>query len=385
MTLQDLAQAMIHQRASDLFISSGNSVFIRVDGQLQRLHTEPLNDEVVREMAHSVLLEDEKHTLASRLAVDTSVGLEGLGRFRMNIFHQNGQVSMALRRVASGDLSFEDLNLPVDVLTKLSSERRGLVLVTGTAGSGKSTTLAAMVSYMNRRLSRHIITIEDPVEYSFESDKSLIEQREVGLDTPDFPQALRDVVRQSPDVIMIGEMRDKETVDAAISACETGHLVLSTLHTTNASQTVERIVNFFPPHLQKQTRAQLAAVTRGILSLRLLKRRTGAGLIPAVEIMLGSPLIRKKIADGAIEEMAEVTAKSGAMGMQTFNQALIDLYKRGLIASEEGARTSDSMHEFNMLAVGVFATEASEIDKHGDTVAAAAKDKEDQGTIPFLE
>ena len=249
--------------------------------------------------------------------------------------------------------SFKDLNLPVEPLKRLASLKRGLVLATGIAGSGKSTTLASMLEYVNRTMNKHIVTVEDPVEFRFEDKRSIVNQREIGVDVSSFPQALRQSLRQSPDVILIGEMRDAETVAAAISAAETGHLVFSTLHTVNAVQTVERIISFFPPHQHELIRMQLALNLAGVCSLRLVKNKDGSSMVPAVELMINTPTVRDLLEKGETRMLPKVLAEGGYYGTMTFNQSLIRLFQAGNISLEDALGASDNPDDLKMQMRGI--------------------------------
>lgn len=355
MDIGTLLRQMIDARASDLFVKAKQIPFFRVDGLLEPAGDEVIEPELAEHMAREILGERAWSEFEKNWECDTACEIKDLGRFRVNAFRQLGRVSLAVRRIPSTVFTFEDLNLPAEPLKKLAEVPRGLILVTGTTGSGKSTTLATMINYMNKTQARHIITIEDPVEYVFRDERCLIEQREVGIDTKSFHEALKHVLRQGPDVIMIGEMRDRETMEVAVNAVETGHVVMSTLHTTNASQTIERIINFFPAQQQPQLRVQLSLCLKGIISQRLLRRASGQGMIPAVELLLNSPTVQKLIAEGRFSEIPVAIESGRQDGMQTFQQSLLELYEAGEITYEEGLRGAESVHEFGMLARGVFA------------------------------
>ncbi|MGK0205717.1 MAG: twitching motility protein PilT, partial [Planctomycetota bacterium] len=273
--LRDFLRIMVKENASDLVLKANGCPAVRVAGVIRFLGDQPLPAELVRSYVSEILNERGQKEFVEHGATDTAVSLPGVGRFRCNAFHQCGEQGLVFRAIKSEIPSFKDLNLPVEPLKRLASLKRGLVLATGIAGSGKSTTLASMLEYVNRTMNKHIVTVEDPVEFRFEDKRSIINQREIGTDVSSFPQALRQSLRQSPDVILIGEMRDAETVSAAISAAETGHLVFSTLHTVNAVQTVERIISFFPPHQHELVRMQLALNLAGVCSLRLVKNKDG--------------------------------------------------------------------------------------------------------------
>ena len=286
-------------------------------------------------------------------ATDLAVALPGVGRFRCNVFNQCGETGFVFRAIKEEIPSFKELNLPVESLKRLASMKRGLVLATGTAGSGKSTTLAAMLEYVNRNMNKHIITIEDPIEYRFEDKRSIVNQREVGVDVSNFSSALRQAVRQSPDVIFIGEMRDAETVQAAISAAETGHLVFSTLHTVNAVQTVERIITFFPPHQHELVRLQLALNLAGVVSLRLIKNKEGTAMVPAVELLINTPTVRELLEQGQTRSLPKALAEGSYYGTMTFNQSLIRLFQAGNISLEDALLASDSPDELKMQMRGI--------------------------------
>jgi len=286
-------------------------------------------------------------------------------RYRMNVFRERGQVSVVLRYVRKHPIDFRHLNLPVRVLETLCNEPRGLIIVTGPAGSGKTTTLVSMVDYINQTRKSHVVTIEDPIEFIHEDKQSIINQREVGLDTDTFADALRQVVRQSPDVIMIGEMRDLVTVSAAINAAETGHLVLTSLHTLHPTQTVERMINFYPPYQRDEVRMQLSFVLRGVVSLRLLQKSDGKGRVPAVSTMIVTQNVRQLIQEGKLGEIRDAIRSGEYHGMQSFDQALIQLYNDGVITFEDALAASDSPADFSLRAKGIH----SESEPSGVSVA----------------
>ena len=356
MDINKFLKIMVNNKASDLYFKVGNVPHIRVNGEIQPVGEESISSKDMDEAANIILESQKRASIAEKDEIDTSYTVPELGRFRVNIFTQRGYTGIVIRSLKTGILGFRELNLPVDIMQKLSMGKRGLVLVTGNAGSGKSTTLAAMIEYMNSNRRAHIITIEDPIEFIHEDNKSIIEQREVGIDTKGFKSALRYVVRQSPDVILIGEMRDTETVETAIMAAETGHLVLSTLHTIDAIQTVERIINFFPPHQHRQIRMQLSFILKGVVSMRLLPLASGEGRIPALEIMLASPTIRKLVLEGQTGKIYDTIKNSKDFGMQTFNQCVEKFYKDGLISYEDALSASDSQAEFRLRTKGIFST-----------------------------
>ena len=356
MDINKFLKIMVNNKASDLYFKVGNVPHIRVNGEIQPVGEESISSKDMDEAANIILESQKRASIAEKDEIDTSYTVPELGRFRVNIFTQRGYTGIVIRSLKTGILGFRELNLPVDIMQKLSMGKRGLVLVTGNAGSGKSTTLAAMIEYMNSNIRAHIITIEDPIEFIHEDNKSIIEQREVGIDTKGFKSALRYVVRQSPDVILIGEMRDTETVETAIMAAETGHLVLSTLHTIDAIQTVERIINFFPPHQHRQIRMQLSFILKGVISMRLLPLASREGRIPALEVMLASPTIRKLVLEGQTGKIYDTIKNSKDFGMQTFNQCVEKFYKDGLISYEDALSASDSQAEFRLRTKGIFST-----------------------------
>lgn len=345
---------MIAEKASDLFLKVDAPPALRVNGKIKPAGGLPLTKEIVQKIFDEITDERQKKQFHERGEIDGAYELAGVGRFRVSIFKQRGNLAFSFRYVNRQVPSLEELHLPVTSLQKLSNVSRGLILVTGTAGNGKSTTIASMIDYINKNQRKHIITIEDPIEYIFTDDKSVIDQREIGLDTFSFARALRSCVRQSPDIIMIGEMRDLETMEAAINAAETGHLVISTIHTVNASQTVERIINFFPPHQYQLLREQLAMLLEGVISLRLVLRKDGKGLVPAVELLLGSPTIKELLYTGKTRELYNaLQEESTYYGTQTFNQSLKDLYLKELITLEDALAKSDKPDELKLELRGI--------------------------------
>jgi len=351
---------MVRQGASDLYLKAFSPPHIRVDGRLVRLTAPALTPEHTDAISQEIMTDSERTAFAATNEMDVALSDDEIGRFRVNVYRQQGCVSLVFRSIRQVVPSFEELNLPADVLRALCREERGLVLLTGTAGSGKSTTIAAMIAEMNRTQSKHIITIEDPIEYVFTEDTCIVSQREVGLDTQSFHSALRHVIRQSPDVIFIGEMRDLETVSSAIMAAETGHLVLSTLHTLDAVQTVERIINFFPPYQHAQVRMQLSLVLKGVISQRLLARAGGEGRIPTCEVMLATPTVRKILIEGRTPELGEAIRRGEGYGMCTFNQWLIALLKAGLVTQDEARKYAGNVEELDLQLRGIF----SGVDTH---------------------
>jgi twitching motility protein PilT len=308
-------------------------------------------------MAAAIMNERQRKHFEENFEVDLSYGVPGLGRFRVSVYSQRGTVAMVFRAISMSVPSMEALNLP-PILKKLALEERGLILVTGTTGSGKSTTLAAMIDYINENRSSNIITIEDPVEYLHRDKKSIISQREVGFDTLTFSGALKGALRQDPDVILVGEMRDHETIETALTAAETGHLVMSTLHTLDAAETVNRIISVFPPYHQRQVRTQLSSVIKGVISQRLVPKAEGKGRVPAVEIMIGTARIRECIDDKDKTKQIPEAISQGvvAYGMQSFDQSLMQLYSKKLITYEEALRQSTNPDDFALKISGISST-----------------------------
>jgi twitching motility protein PilT len=342
--------------ASDLHIKAGSFPFIRVNGELQAMiEAQRLAAEDSLNMAFSMMNNRQKQRFGENSEIDIAYGVSGLGRFRCNIFQQRGTVGMVLRVIPTTVRSTEELRLP-PVIEKIANENRGLILVTGSTGSGKSTTLAAMIDYINRNRTGHIMTIEDPIEFLHRDKKSYVNQREVDVDTRSFSEALRGALRQDPDVILVGEMRDYETIETAMTAAETGHLVMSTLHTLDATETVNRIVSVFPPHQQRAVRLQLASVLRAVISMRLVQATEPIqGRVPAVEVMMVTPYIRDCIIHPEKTSMIREAIAQGTSqyGMQTFDQSLFDLYSRGLITYEEALAGATNPDEFKLRVSGV--------------------------------
>ncbi|RJQ55136.1 MAG: PilT/PilU family type 4a pilus ATPase [Actinobacteria bacterium] len=346
--IDDLLRLTVEKGASDLHVKAGSPPCVRIHTRLHVLREmPPVSAQACYELAQSMLNDAQVNQLDRGEELDFAYSLAGVGRFRVNIFRQRGSVEMAFRHVTHERPSFEELGLP-QVVRTLSEEPRGLVLVTGTAGSGKTTTLAAMIDHINRTRDAHVVTIEDPIEVLHHDDQALISQREIGIDTESYGTALRHVVRQDPDVILIGEMRDEETVRAALTAAEIGNLVLSTLHTIDATETINRIIDFFPPYQQKQVRLMLASTLKGIISMRLLPRLDG-GLVPAVEVMVNTGTTKEYIAnEQETMKIKEAIEEGDYYGMQSFDQSLIDLYRRKLIGLDDAVAMAAHAHDFKL-------------------------------------
>ncbi len=358
MNLNDLLKMTFEKKASDLHVKVGVPPILRIDGKLTPLESEKrLTQEDSLTIALGIMNPAQKAKFMEKNELDMAYAVPGLGRFRVNVFKQRGSVGMVFRLVPAKILNFEELTLP-SVLSKIASEQRGLILVTGTTGSGKSTTLAAMIDYINTARTANIVTIEDPIEFLHRDKKSIVNQREIGSDTFTFGDALRSALRQDPDVILVGEMRDFETISTALTAAETGHLVLSTLHTLDAAETINRIITVFPPYQQKQVRMQLASVIKGIISQRLVSKADGNGRVAAVEVMLGTLSIREAIIDENKTRQIPSIISAGLThyGMQTFDQSLLQLYKKNMITYEEAITTASNPDDFALRVKGIQST-----------------------------
>ncbi|HXV20118.1 MAG TPA: type IV pilus twitching motility protein PilT [Desulfuromonadales bacterium] len=358
MELNDILSVALKARASDIHLKAGLPPIFRIDGALRPLPKAPrIGPDLTEKIAHDIMSERQRLRFAEVHEVDLAYGVPGLGRFRVNAFSQRGSISLVFRAIPIEIKGVDELLLP-PVLKKLALEERGLVLVTGATGSGKSTTLAALIDYINTNRTAHVVTIEDPIEYLHRDKKSIINQREVGFDTEGFEIALKSALRQDPDVILVGEMRDYETIETALLAAETGHLVLSTVHTIDATETINRIVSVFPPHQQRQIRLQLSAVLKGIVSQRLVPRADGKGRVPAIEVMVSTARTRELIDDKDKTKQLREAIQQGftAYGMQTFDQSLMGLLKRQLITFDEALRQSSNPDDFKLKFSGISST-----------------------------
>jgi twitching motility protein PilU len=345
--MHKLLAAMSQAGGSDLFIAADFQPSMKSQGSMKPLTSQKLGADVTRMLAHSVMNETQREEFEKEMECNFAISIPGVSRFRVNVYVQQRSVSMVIRTIASEIPNFEKLKLP-EVLKEVVMTKRGLVLVVGATGSGKSTTLAAMIDHRNRTSAGHIITVEDPVEYVHVSQMSLVTHREIGIDTKSWHHALKNTLRQAPDVILIGEIRDAETMEHAIAFAETGHLCLGTLHANSASQTIERIINFFPEERRKQLLMDLSANLRGIVSQRLVRREDGQGRSAAIEILLNTPTIAERIFQGEFHEIKGIMAKSRELGMCTFDAALFDLYDAGLISFDEALRNADSTNELRL-------------------------------------
>jgi pilus retraction protein PilT len=354
MSIKKYLKLMAEKDASDLFYRTGTGVRMRIDGSIVKIDKESLSLDTVQKAVNELTSDKQKEYFRNNHDVDFAHYSEELKRrFRVSIFMQRNTPSIVIRNLNRDIKSFEELDLPAQILQRLSQERRGLVLLVGSAGSGKSTTIASMVEYMNANFHKHILTVEEPIEFAFEDRNSIINQRELGSDVVSYPVALRAFTLQSPDVIFIGNIRDQQTMSACLTAAETGVLVLSTLHTVNAPQTIERIVNFFPQHQHQEIRTEISYLLKGIISLRLLPLKDKPGRKPACEVMLLTPTISRLIRENKIWEISRFIEDGGIFGMQSFTQSLIKLVKDGLVDEEVAADFSDNKDEFVLALRGI--------------------------------
>src|SRR5882724_1603359 len=342
-----LLTAMSKAGGSDLFLASDFPPSMKSQGEIQPMTTQKLTGEITRQLAHSLMNEVQRAEFAKEMECNFAISVPGVSRFRVNVFVQQQYVGMVIRTIAAEIPNFEKLMLP-EILKDVIMNKRGLVLVVGGTGSGKSTSLAAMIDHRNRTSKGHIITIEDPVEYVHVSQKSLITHREVGVDTHSWHHALKNTLRQAPDVILIGEIRDAETMEHAITFAETGHLCMSTLHSNSASQTLDRIINFFPEERRKQLLMDLSSNLKGIISQRLVRKEDGSGRTAAIEILLNTPIVSDRLLKGEFHELKQIMGKSREVGMRTFDWSLFELYADGVIAYDEAIRNADSANELRL-------------------------------------
>jgi twitching motility protein PilT len=378
MDFDKLLTTAVERGASDLHLKPNAHPILRIHGMLETQDDlDLLTSDYMDDIAHKLLGERRYKELRDGKEMDFAHLVPGGGRYRVNMFLARGEIRMVLRAIPTKIPRFEELNLPT-VLEKLAMERRGMILVTGITGSGKSTTLAAMIDFMNRSRNDHIITIEDPIEFAHEDKKCVISQREMGYDSLSFATALRAALRQDPDIILVGEMRDAETMEVALHAAETGHLVLSTLHTLNATETVNRIISTFPPHQEDQIREQLAAVMQGIVSQRLIVRADGKGRVPAVEVMVGTGLIRDCIreAEKTAQIPAVMAAGASQYGMQTFDQSLLQLYREEMVTYETARDAATNPDDFDLKVKGIFSA--------GEMTFETSKKPEEPAKVPGL-
>ncbi len=340
MNVKPLFKLMVDKKASDLFFTTYSPVMIKIDGKIMPVNQVELTPKMVRQAALELMNEQQLEQFTKELEIDFAISEPGLGRFRVNVFHQRGNVAMVLRFITPELPQLDALGMP-DILKDMIMLRRGLILMVGASGSGKSTTLAAMIDYRNKNSASHIVTIEDPIEFLHSNQKSIVNQREVGLDTMSYHRALRSAMREAPDVILIGEIRDRETMQAAIDLAGTGHLAIATLHANNSPETLDRIINMYPNDQHKQVLMDLAQYVRVIISQRLVRSKEGKR-VAAVEIMLNTPHISELILKGDISSVKEAFKDTKEPGMQSFDQALFELYRKGLISMEEALSNADS-------------------------------------------
>jgi twitching motility protein PilT len=392
MELNQILGLALKSNTSDIHLKAGLPPVFRVDGSLRPLPKAPrLTADDLRMMCEGIMNEKQRVRFEENNEVDLAYGVPGLGRFRVNVFMQRNSVSAVFRAIPYKVATLDELLMP-KVLKKIAEEQRGLVLVTGATGSGKSTTLAALIDHINSNRTAHVVTVEDPIEYLHRDRKCIINQREVGFDTTGFAPALKSALRQDPDVILVGEMRDLETAETALAAAETGHLVLSTLHTIDATETIARIISMFPPHQQRHVRIQLSNVLRAVVSQRLIPRTEGKGRVAAVEVMLTTARVRELIDDREKTALLKDTIAQGytTYGMQTFDQALMDLVKRNIITYEEALRQSSNPDDFKLKFSGIDSTSDSSWsdfergkEQEDSTAAAEAAENEKNDDSPF--
>jgi twitching motility protein PilU len=347
MSFSDLLRFMVQKNASDLFITAGVAPSIKIDGKVTPVTKQTLTPEQSRAFAYGIMNEEQRRQFEADSECNFAISPQGIGRFRVNVFMQQQRVGMVLRKIETRIPKFDELNLP-PVLKDIALTKRGLVIFVGATGSGKSTSLAAMIGYRNDYSHGHIITIEDPIEFVHEHKNCIITQREVGVDTDSFDAALKNTLRQAPDVILIGEVRSRETMDYAIAFAETGHLCLCTLHANSANQALDRIINFFPEDRRSQLLMDLSLNLKAVISQRLIPHKSGQGRVAAVEVMINSPLIADLILKGEVHGIKELMAKSGEAGMQTFDQSLFQLQEAGMISYDEAMRNADSQNDLRL-------------------------------------
>jgi twitching motility protein PilT len=384
MHVNDLLKAAVEKGASDLHLKVGSYPMARIHGHLAPITDEKqLDHEDLVEMAASIMSTAQRQKFKDSQEVDLAYSVPGLGRFRCNVFQQRGTIGVVLRVIPVKVMNLDELGLP-PVLKKIAAEERGLVLVTGTTGSGKSTSLAAMIDYINSTRTAHVITIEDPIEYLHRDQQCIINQREIGVDTRSFAYALRSALRQDPDVILVGEMRDMETIETAMHAAETGHLVFSTLHTLDATETINRIISVFPPHQQKQIRLQLASVLKAAIAQRLIPKIDGKGRVPGVEVLVATPFIKDCIVDKDKTHLIAGAIAQGTSqyGMQTFDQSIFSLFSSELISYEEALRWASNVDEFKLKVQGISTTADASRDEMANTLMSKSPTNKPAPTKP---
>lgn len=353
MNVNELLQLMIKRGISDIHFKANTAPLIRIYGKLVSTGFDHFTPKHIEDLAFTLMNNEQKTVFQNENELDIAYSINEVSRFRVNVYRQRGTIALTLRVVPLKVKSFQELNLPIDTLKKMASESRGLILITGITGAGKTTTLNAMLDYINDNYQYNIITVEDPIEYFHKDKKSSISQREIGSDTESYEKALRYVLRQDPDVVVIGEMRDYKEMAAGITAAETGHLVLSTIHTMDAAQTINRIIDSCPPHQKDSVRSQLANVIKGIIGQRLIADKTGKNRLPATEVLMGTSLVRKLIAEGKLNEVYKTMEQGSYYGMHTFDQSLFELYKAGKITSENALDKSTNPDDLTLKLRGI--------------------------------
>ena len=348
MEIDRLFRAMVEQEASDLFLKAGATPFLRINGKLLPVGDEKISHEQIIETANELMGSHQRQLFHAERELNFAFERAGVGRFRANVLWQRGRMALVVRRVNRSIPNFTELHLPTEVLTQLAGEQHGLILITGPTGSGKSTTAAAILDFVNQTMPRHIVTLEDPIEFQFEEAQAIVNQREIGADTRSFSEGLKNVLRQSPDVLFLSDIRDREGMETALLAAESGQLVLSCLHTLNVVTTIERLIAFFPLSQQEITRLRFSIVLRGIISLRLLSRSDGTGRIPACEVLVMTPTVRELIRSGRAEHVPSAMHDGAMSGMQTFTQALYQRYRQGEVDLEEALRYADHPEELQL-------------------------------------
>ncbi len=377
MEIVTILKAAVKHDASDIFVTAGRPVTLKVNGRMATLSQEPLADDEARDLVTSTMSDEQKRIFERDKECNYAIDTKGAGRFRVSALYQRSKIAMVLRRIKDEIPSIEELHVP-EIIKELAMTKRGLVIFVGATGSGKSTTLAAMIGYRNQNSTGHILTIEDPIEFDHKHAGCVITQREVGIDTDSYDIALKNSLRQAPDVIMIGEIRARETMDYGIAFAETGHLCLSTLHANNANQAMDRIINFFPEERHKQLFLDMSLNLKAVVAQRLIPKKDGSGRTVAVEVLLNTPLIGDLIEKGKVSEVKDVMKRSRELGMQTFDQAVYDLYKAGEISYEDALKNADSANEVRlMIKLGA---ESGELEQD-DAIQGLSLEPEDEGII----
>lgn len=371
--IENYLKLMVQYEASDLFLTTGAPPSVKIHGNLKALEPHILAPNEVKDLAYRVMSKDEAAEFEAKLEMNLAISQQGLGRFRANIFKQRGQVAMVIRHIKTDIPTPDKLNLP-PILKKVILQKRGLILFVGGTGTGKSTTMASMIDYRNTNSTGHIITIEDPIEFIHPHRKSIVNQREVGIDTETYADALKNTLRQAPDVILIGEIRDRETMEHAIAFAETGHLTISTLHANNANQALDRIINFFPEERRNQLLMDLGLNFRAIVSQRLIQSADGKRVV-AVEVLLNTPLVSDMVIKGEVHKIREIMEKSANIGMQTFDMALLDLYKEGKISVDEALKNAESANNLR-LKINLDQSNAGQPIAGGTKLSLAPDDKD---------